>query len=46
MFKKKNYVVGKEWKWEHTKSGQPLGPHGLWMTKDFAVHYDDVFEIL
>ena len=27
---------GKSWKWEHTKSGHPLGPHGLWMTKDFA----------
>lgn len=33
------YVIGKEWKWEHTKSGQPLGPHGLWMTKDFAMKF-------
>ena len=24
------------WKWEHTKSGIPLGPHGLFMTKDTA----------
>jgi len=24
------------WKWEHTKSGIPLGPHGLHMTKDTA----------
>lgn len=30
------YKHGKAWKWEHTKSGEPLGPHGLWMTKDFA----------
>ena len=30
------YKHGKAWKWEHTKSGHPLGPHGLWMTKDFA----------
>ena len=27
---------GKSWKWEHTKDGEALGPHGLWMTKEFA----------
>lgn len=30
------YMKGKGWKWEHTKSGQALGPHGLWMTTEFA----------
>lgn len=33
------YMKGKEWKWEHTKSGQPLGPHGLWMTEAFAKNF-------
>eukprot|EP00942_MAST-04A_sp_MAST-4A-sp1_P007864 g7864.t1 len=23
---------GTSWKWEHTSKGEPLGPHGLWMT--------------
>jgi hypothetical protein len=27
---------GKHWKWEHTKEGEPLGPHGLWTTQSFA----------
>lgn len=27
---------GKSWKWEHTKNGEPLGPHGLWMEEQFA----------
>lgn len=27
---------GKEWKWEHTESGEPLGPHGLWLTPSSA----------
>ena len=27
------------WKWEHTKSGIPLGPHGLYMTKDTAEQF-------
>ena len=27
---------GKTWKWEHTKKGEPLGPHGLWMTEECA----------
>lgn len=27
------FKKGKEWKWEHTKSGEPLGPHGLYMTQ-------------
>lgn len=27
------------WKWEHTKNGIPLGPHGLYMTKDTAEQF-------
>jgi len=27
------------WKWEHTQSGIPLGPHGLYMTKDTAERF-------
>ena len=27
---------GKSWKWEHTSAGEPLGPHGLWMTPSFS----------
>lgn len=27
---------GKRWKWEHTSKGEPLGPHGLWMTESFS----------
>lgn len=36
----KNKMMHKDgkygWKWEHTKSGIPLGAHGLFMTKDTA----------
>jgi hypothetical protein len=27
---------GIRWKWEHTANGEPLGPHGLWMTQEMA----------
>ena len=27
---------GKKWKWEHTSKGEPLGPHGLWMTESIS----------
>lgn len=27
------------WKWEHTEKGIPLGPHGLYMTKDTAEQF-------
>lgn len=27
---------GTSWKWEHTASGEPLGPHGLWLTPSCA----------
>ena len=30
------FKYGKSWKWEHTSDGQPLGPHGLWMTPSFS----------
>ena len=30
------FKSGKSWKWEHTSDGQPLGPHGLWMTPSFS----------
>ena len=33
---------GKGWKWEHTKSGEPLGPHGLHMTKDTAERFGEL----
>jgi hypothetical protein len=32
---------GKQWKWEHTKDGEPLGPHGLWMTQSFAQKFGE-----
>ena len=36
--KEKNgyFKRGVRWKWEHTSKGEPLGPHGLWMTKGMA----------
>lgn len=30
------YVEGDGWRWEHTKSGTPLGPHGLEMSEEAA----------
>ena len=33
---------GKGWKWEHTKSGEPLGPHGLHMTKQTAETFGEL----
>ena len=35
------FKYGKEWKWEHTKDGEPLGPHGLWMTDSFAKRFGE-----
>ena len=36
------FKKGKGWKWEHTKSGEPLGPHGLHMTKDTAERFGEL----
>jgi len=33
---------GKSWKWEHTKSGEPLGPHGLHMARDLAERFGEL----
>lgn len=33
------YKYGKGWKWEHTRDGEPLGPHGLYMTQDTAMEF-------
>ncbi len=30
------FKEGNGWKWRHTKDGEPTGPNGIWMTKDFA----------
>ena len=36
------FKYGKGWKWEHTKSGEPLGPHGLHMTKQTAETFGEL----
>jgi hypothetical protein len=33
------FKEGKGWKWHHTKNGEPTGPNGFWMTKDFALKF-------
>ena len=33
---------GKSWKWEHTKNGEALGPHGLWMTEACAKKFGEL----
>jgi hypothetical protein len=35
------FKKGTSWKWEHTKNGEPLGPHGLWMTEDFGKKFGE-----
>ena len=36
------FKKGKEWKWEHTKSGEPLGPHGLYMTQAVCKRFGEL----
>ena len=33
------FKQAKGWKWEHTESGEPLGPHGLHMTRETAERF-------
>ena len=35
------FKQGKGWKWEHTESGEPLGPHGLHMTQKVAIAFGE-----
>jgi len=36
------FYGGKDWRWEHTKTGEPLGPHGLEMTPSFAKRFGEL----
>lgn len=36
------FKKAKSWKWEHTKSGEPLGPHGLHMTQEAAKQFGEL----
>ena len=40
------YRKGDGWKWEHTKNGHPLGPHGLELSEQAAIRLGRVMRFL
>lgn len=41
LVQKGRYMTGDGWMWEHTKDGEALGPHGLWMTEKCAIKFGE-----